>query len=531
MENSDSLVSADDADHQSEQTKNSKNNNSTEEKKNLKTYGFQAVDITFLDKDGKEIQPAKPVRVAMTSEIAEQVKEEAKTGAVPDPVVVHVDDDGNAEQMELLAPEEIEPAQGKTEEELLEEDRTSNGEQKETETPDAAGEAPSVDFTADSFSVYAIVYTVDFHYEVNGKMYDFSIPGGGFVSLEHVVEVLGIALAEENAENGAENAENGTENGYDFVGEVPGVDVSGGNSTAYEEAIKLNKVEVSEPAAGESKPSLTVTVAKASTGTASEAGTGTLTEEEDGDYSILNRLIAYRIRLVKQDQDTVQPLQGAEFKLYAAGRNGVALVDGKIPDGTTALKTVTTGADGKADLGRLVIGEYWLAETKAPEGYLLLEKPIAITVTASGATALIDGQATTDVVISQTKDENNAVVPHNLTLDVLNPAKVEVTLDVEKMVETKSEEEFTFQFESRLTDVAPLSGSSVTKAKLEALNSALLASKDPTKDPIQTISVKVRGNKATSKGSATGSFAAVQVYGAGTYTFTITQSEACGLDL
>ena len=297
---------------------------------------------------------------------------------------------------------------------------------------------------------------------------------------------------------------------------------TGAYGDGYWDNDAVYKVEVSEPAAGESKPSLTVTVAKASTGTASEAGTGTLTEEEDGDYSILNRLIAYRIRLVKQDQDTVQPLQGAEFKLYAAGTDGVALTDdGKIPDGANALKTVTTGTDGKADLGRLVIGEYWLAETKAPEGYLLLEKPIAITVTASGATALIDGQATTDVVISQTKDENNAVVPHDLTLDVLNPAKVEVTLDVEKMIETKSEEEFTFQFESRLTDVAPLSGSTVTKAKLEALNSALLASKDPTKDPIQTISVKVRGSKTTGKGSATGSFTAVRVYGAGTYTFTI----------
>ncbi len=121
------------------------------------------------------------------------MKEEAKTGAVPDPVVVHVDDDGNAEQMELLAPEEIEPAQGKTEEELLEEDRTSNGEQKETETPDAAGETPSVGFTADSFSVYVIVYTVDFHWEVDGKVYDFSIPGGGFVTLQQLVEVLGIS--------------------------------------------------------------------------------------------------------------------------------------------------------------------------------------------------------------------------------------------------------------------------------------------------------------------------------------------------
>ena len=36
------------------------------------------------------------------------------------------------------------------------------------------------------------IYTVDFHYEVDGKVYDFSIPGGGFVSFTNLVEVLGI---------------------------------------------------------------------------------------------------------------------------------------------------------------------------------------------------------------------------------------------------------------------------------------------------------------------------------------------------
>ena len=188
VENSDPSVSADDADHQSEQTKESRNRN-TEEKKNLKTYGFQAVDITFLDKNGKDIQPAKPVRVALTSEIAEQVKEEAKTSEVADPLVVHVDDDGNAEQMELLAPEEIKPAQGKTEEELLEEDRTSNSEQEENGTTDAAGETPSVGFTADSFSVYALVYTVDFAYEE----YTYSIRGGNSILLSDMVKELHIS--------------------------------------------------------------------------------------------------------------------------------------------------------------------------------------------------------------------------------------------------------------------------------------------------------------------------------------------------
>ena len=101
-------------------------------------------------------------------------------------------------------------------------------------------------FTTDSFSVFGIIYTVDFHWEVDGKTYDFSIPGGGFVSFEHVVEVLGIASADENSEKRTENAQNGTVNEDEFVGEVPGVDEVAENGTTYEEAIKLNEVEVSE---------------------------------------------------------------------------------------------------------------------------------------------------------------------------------------------------------------------------------------------------------------------------------------------
>lgn len=54
------------------------------------------------------------------------------------------------------------------------------------------GASATVEFVAESFSVYGVVYTVDLHYEVNGKVYDFSMPGGGFVSLRHLVEMLGI---------------------------------------------------------------------------------------------------------------------------------------------------------------------------------------------------------------------------------------------------------------------------------------------------------------------------------------------------
>ena len=64
------------------------------------------------------------------------------------------------------------------------------GEQPEVLTTEAAG--ANVSFEANGFSVYAVVYTVDFEYEVDGQVYQFSIPGGNIITLSDLVEVLGI---------------------------------------------------------------------------------------------------------------------------------------------------------------------------------------------------------------------------------------------------------------------------------------------------------------------------------------------------
>jgi len=214
--------------------------------KSPKTCGFQAVDISFRDADGNEIEPSKPVRVVMTSSL---IKEAAQNDTISAPVVVHVDNKGNGEQIDLVDPEKIEAAKGRTEEELIKEaeavgeieENTGAEDKKETEgktesaqdTSDAATEeaemqendiedrqeeiAPntakaeiekasaedSVGYETDRFSIYAIVYTVDFHWEVDGKTYDFSIPGGGFVNFENLVEILKITnidLDEEKSE-------------------------------------------------------------------------------------------------------------------------------------------------------------------------------------------------------------------------------------------------------------------------------------------------------------------------------------------
>ena len=90
-----------------------------------------------------------------------------------------------------------------------------------------------IEFETESFSVFAMVYTVDFHWEVNGKTYEFSIPGGGFVSLAHLVEILGIAESEtenENKEEAAEDVEEGQTGTSDaaekFLAEVESVEFS-----------------------------------------------------------------------------------------------------------------------------------------------------------------------------------------------------------------------------------------------------------------------------------------------------------------
>ena len=104
-----------------------------------------------------------------------------------------------------------------------------NGGAGSKESQDAAGNKADgvtppteIQFEAESFSIYGVVYTVDFHYEVDGNMYRFSLPGGGFVSFTDLVEVLGIAddtnagnkadgnAAGEAAEEGAENTDTNT---------------------------------------------------------------------------------------------------------------------------------------------------------------------------------------------------------------------------------------------------------------------------------------------------------------------------------
>ena len=116
----------------------------------------QAVDIAFFDVEGLEIEPQLPIRVTMRA---------AALADADTATVVHMDNEGNTAIVEQTPVEE---------------------------TPEVQD---AVVFDAESFSVYALVYTVDFHWEVDGKEYSFSLPGGGFMSFAHLAQILGLAEA------------------------------------------------------------------------------------------------------------------------------------------------------------------------------------------------------------------------------------------------------------------------------------------------------------------------------------------------
>lgn len=106
----------------------------------------------------KEIQPKAPVEVSITFDDAIQASSDATFQAV------HIAD-GAADVIPVST---------------------------DAAVADGSMHVESVEFSASGFSVYGITYTVDFHYNVDGKEYSYSIPGGGFITLSDLVNIFGI---------------------------------------------------------------------------------------------------------------------------------------------------------------------------------------------------------------------------------------------------------------------------------------------------------------------------------------------------
>ena len=142
-------------------------------------------DISIIDAEGNKVEPKAPVNVAIKLANAENTDEELHvihfTEEIPQELVAAaqpeaetiVSDDSQAEKQTEV---QSEP--------LAEEDMIAS------ETINASVEGDTVTFDTQGFSVYAFAYTVDFHFVVDGQRYDFSIPGGGYITLTDLVELL-----------------------------------------------------------------------------------------------------------------------------------------------------------------------------------------------------------------------------------------------------------------------------------------------------------------------------------------------------
>ena len=115
--------------------------------------------------------------------------------------------------------------------------------------------------------------------------------------------------------------------------------------------------------------------------------------------TITNSQIFAEIGLIKiGDGDLTKLLSGVKFGLYMdkAKKEPAKDASGK------EVGAISTGEDGKATVGKLIPGTYYLAEEKTVEGYRLLKEPVEITITAKD-----DGTCTVKYTQADYSESNN----------------------------------------------------------------------------------------------------------------------------
>lgn len=101
-------------------------------------------------------------------------------------------------------------------------------------------------------------------------------------------------------------------------------------------------------------------------------------------------MFAKGLQITKKDQTFENELTGAEFKLYRTARAGetqdLMEINGKKCYPVATLDMSASSTASVDALGALKAGEaYYLVETKAPAGYIMLTDPLPVTLTITDA--------------------------------------------------------------------------------------------------------------------------------------------------
>ena len=120
--------------------------------------------------------------------------------------------------------------------------------------------------------------------------------------------------------------------------------------------------------------------------------------DENGDLTVTvkNEINLWNLRLVKKN-DAGKTLEDAEFTLYSD------------KDCTDPIGKGTTDKEGRVNFDRIVAGEYYLLETKAPAGYRKIEAPLKVSLRSEDGkfSFYINDEAV------KTDDENNSLTVEN----------------------------------------------------------------------------------------------------------------------
>lgn len=134
----------------------------------------------------------------------------------------------------------------------------------------------------------------------------------------------------------------------------------------------------------------------------------------NGDMTIVytNTRSRQPVRILKTNEGST-PLVNAVFSLYT--QQEYAKAEGE----RTALQSKLRSGDGttitlgEIDLGELEIGQYYLVETEAPAGYILLDKPVVINVERSRVVATLGLDSSTNLAEWKEEGEYWQITVHN----------------------------------------------------------------------------------------------------------------------
>jgi LPXTG-motif cell wall-anchored protein len=133
---------------------------------------------------------------------------------------------------------------------------------------------------------------------------------------------------------------------------------------------------------------------------------------------VVNKKAEVTLQLVKRDNGATDGpnLVGATFNLYNASAYDSSTKT--IKASATAIVSDITSKSDPVTITKLKQGTYYLLETKAPDGYNLLEKAILINVNADGTITLPEG-ISSFAEVEPTKVDNTEV-PYSYTITVYN---------------------------------------------------------------------------------------------------------------